>query len=82
MNSIAASLSFIHVVYFSLVLDVEEPEVVYDVVEKKTSTRPRSRIPWVVVEKNTTRRREGAVDVSSSERPQWELQRMPPVTIT
>ena len=32
--------------------------LVYDVVEKKTSTRRRSRIPRVVVEKNTTRRRE------------------------
>jgi len=31
---------------------------VSDVVEK-TSTRRRSRIPCVVVEKNTTRRREG-----------------------
>ena len=32
-------------------------ETVYDV-DEKTSTRRRSRIPSVVVEKNTTRRRE------------------------
>jgi len=60
LNSIAASLIVFHVDYFSLVLDVEEPEVVYDVVEKS--------IDRLVVEveflessskKITTRRREG-----------------------
>jgi len=37
--------------------DCEGQRVVYDIVEK-TSTHHWSRIPWVVVEKITTRQRE------------------------
>jgi len=48
---------------FNLTVDSRLPMASVRCLSKKTSTRRRIRIPWIVVEKITTRRREGGVVV-------------------